>query len=329
MSSRRRDDRPHDDRFKVWVPQDKQPDYDHDRRRHRSATVPSQAHDSRSQPPDNKRSARAYGREPHYTTTAPSTSNLPPPPAPSSSRTFHPPRSAAQNPSAAYHAPTPYQTPTPIQPPQAPQTSKGYSAAAPSSSSRRAQTDNLDPRSYQNRRAPTAPTLKSSYEHGSAEDAARSSRQPSSSRTAQPSAQTNATTSNWPSSTQDAHVKRSKDRDKERDRYREPEKERNRERNVTELDKYRERYRSESHREKDKGVETERQREPSRFRGEKKMESDSEGLVYPDNASKASLSGREYQPSVRESTSGHRRQRTEDGPSSSTVMSISIIRMLC
>lgn len=325
MTSRRRDDRPHDDRYKAWVPQDKQPYYDHDRRRHRSATVPSQ--DPRSQPPDNKLS-RTYRQEPHYTTTAPSTSNQPPPPTPLSSRTFHPPRSTAQNPSAAYHAPTPYQTPTPI---QLPQTSKGYSAAAPSSSSRRAQPDNLDSRSYQNRRAPTAPTLKSSHEHGSAEDAARSSRQPSSSRTAQPSTQTmpNATTSNWPSSTQDAHIKRSKDRDKERDRYREPEKERNRERNVTELDRYRERYRSELHREKGKGVETERQREPSRVRGEKKMESDSEGLVYPDNASKASLSGREYQPSVRGSTSGHRRQRTEDGPSSSTVMSISIIHMWC
>ncbi|OAX37035.1 hypothetical protein K503DRAFT_258976 [Rhizopogon vinicolor AM-OR11-026] len=322
MSTRRRDDRPHDDRYKAWIPQDKQQDRpDYDRRRHRSATVPSQTHDS-SQPQDTRRSSRAYRQDPHYTTTAPLASHHPPP-APSSSRTFLPPRSSAQNPSAAYHVATPYQASASIQPPQPPHTSKGYSAAA-AASSRRAQTDNLDSRSYPNRRGPIAPTPKSSYEHVSSEDLARATRQPYPSRTVQPSTQPmpNATTSsaNWTSSSQDAHVKRSKERDKERDRFREAEKERDRERNVS-ADRYRERYRSDVHREKDHGVENDRHREPSRFRNEKRMESDSEGLVYPDNASKASLSGKEgYQPSVRESVSGHRRQRTEDGPLSSTVM---------
>lgn len=63
----------------------------------------------------------------------------------------------------------------------------------------------------------------------------------------------------WAPSTQDTHVKPSKDRDKGRDKYRD---ERGRERNIAELDRDRhrelERYRSEVHREKDKTVENEK-----------------------------------------------------------------------
>ncbi|KAG0705882.1 hypothetical protein DFH29DRAFT_232968 [Suillus ampliporus] len=305
MASRRREDRLHDDRFKLWVPQEKQPDRDYESRRHRSSTVPAtQTHDSRSHP------TRAYRQEAHYTSAAPSASYQPAP-GPSSSRTL-PRSSSAQYPSTPNHLATPYQGSAPLQPPQP----KGY--PTPTASSRRPQPDALDSRSYSNRR-PT-PTHKSSYEHvSSAEDVGRSSRQPFPSRPVQPSTQTTAnTTTPWPSSAQDIYSKRSKDRDKERDRHREAEKERDRERATAELDRdrHRERYRSETHREKDRAIETDRQ---SRHRREKRMESDSEGLVYSDNASKASISGREaYQPSIRESISSHRRHRTEDGISSTT-----------
>ena len=317
MSSRRRDDdRPHDDRYKAWNPPDKPADRDYDRRRHRSATIPAQSHDSKShpsQPPDTRQSTRPYRQEPHYPTTAPSACQQPVP-GPSSGRPHHPPRSSAQNPPPGYHMAPPYHasTSTSIQPPQPSSTSKGYSA--PTASSRR---DNTDSRSYPNRRAQANPTPRPSYEQvSSAEDVGRTSRQPYPSRPGQSiqnTAHVTTSSTNWASSTQDTLIKRSKDRDKERGGYRD---ERDKERNVAELDRdrHRERYKSETHREKDKGVEGERHREQTRLRSEKRMESDSEGLVHPDNASRISLSGREgYQPSIRESITGHRRHRTEDG----------------
>ncbi|KAG1756502.1 uncharacterized protein EDB91DRAFT_1041454 [Suillus paluster] len=308
MSSRRREDRLQDDRFKLWVPQEKQNDRDYEHRRHRSSTVPTtQNNESRSHAP------RSYRQETQYTSTAPSYHSAP---GPSTSRTA-PRSSSAQYPSTGSHSATPYQPSAPIQTSQP----KGYPAPAPSS--RRAQpADAQDSRSYSHRRP--APTPKSSYEHVSgAEDLGKSSRQPYPSRAAQGSTQTTANApAPFVTSAQDIYSKRSKDRDKERDRYREAEKERDRERASAELDRdrYRERLRSETHREKDRPIETDRQREPSRHRREKRIESDSEGLVYSDNASKASISAREaYQPSIRESIAGHRRHRTEDGISSSTA----------
>ncbi|KAG1754489.1 hypothetical protein EDB19DRAFT_658298 [Suillus lakei] len=95
------------------------------------------------------------------------------------------------------------------------------------------------------------------------------------------------------------------------------EKERDRERASAELDRHRERHRAEQQREKEKAADNDRQREPSRHRREKRMESDSDNLMHSD---KASISGREaYQ-----SSSGHRRHRTEDG-TSTTVRSIVFI----
>ncbi|KAG2367533.1 hypothetical protein BDR07DRAFT_1271991 [Suillus spraguei] len=267
MATRRREDRLHDDRFKVWVPE-KPPERDYEQRRHRESR--SQAH-------------------PQHSSAAPSASSV------SRARS-----SSAQYPSTAYHSAPPYQTPAPLQ-------SKGYPLTA---SSRRPQPESIDSRSH---RRP-APTPKSSYEQVSgAEDAARSSRQTHSLRPVQPQSTANSTTpfTNWPSSAQDIYSKRSKDRDQERDRHREMDKERDRERANAELDKHRERHRSEQHREKEKA---DRQKEKTRHRREKRIESDSEGLMYSD---KASISGKEtYQPSIRESITGHRRHRTEDGVSS-------------
>lgn len=267
MATRRREDRLHDDRYKLWVPE-KPADRDYDQRRHRS---------------------RAH---PQYSSATPSASYQPGP-----SSTSKPRSSSAQYPSTGYHSAT--QTP-------APSNNKGYPLTA---SSRRAQPEPIDSRSH---RRP-APTPKSSYEHVSAtEDLGRSSRQTYSSRPVQPQTTANSSTpsTNWPSSAQDIYSKRSKDRDQERDRHREMEKERDRERASAELDRHRERHRSEQHREKEKA---DRQREQTRHRREKRIESDSEGLIYSD---KASISGREaYQPSIRESIASHRRHRTEDGVS--------------
>lgn len=290
MTTRRREDRLHDDRFKLWVPE-KPADRDYDQRRHRSS---------------NESKSRAHRQDPQY-------SSAPPAPGPSSS-TSRIRSSSAQYPSTPYNSATPYQTPAPLQQ----SNTKGYHAPL-TASSRRAQPETLDSRSH---RRP-APTPKSSYEQvSSAEDAGRSSRQTYSSRAAQPQTTANPTTSstNYPSSAHDIYSKRSKDRDKERDRYREMEKERDRERASAELEKHRERHRSERQREKEKAADNDRQREPSRHRREKRMESDSEGLMYSDNASKVSISAREaYQPSIRESVGGHRRHRTEEGISSTTA----------
>ncbi|KAG1782759.1 hypothetical protein EV702DRAFT_960191 [Suillus placidus] len=267
MTTRRREDRLHDDRYKLWVPE-KPADRDYDQRRHRESR--SHAH-------------------PQYS------SHQPEPLSTSRTRS-----SSAQYPSTTgYHSATPYQTQS--------SNTKGYTVTA---SSRRAQPEPIDSRSH---RRP-APTPKSSYEQVSgAEDVGRSSRQTYSSRPVQPQTTPNSTTpsTNWPSSAQDIYSKRSKDRDQERDKHREMEKERDKERASAELDRYRERHRSEQQREKEKA---DRQREQTRHRREKRIESESEGLMYSDNASK---SGREpYQPSIRESITGHRRHRTEDGVSS-------------
>ncbi|KAG1863777.1 hypothetical protein F4604DRAFT_1586887 [Suillus subluteus] len=263
MATRRREDRLHDDRYKLWVPENPA-DRDYERRRHRESK--SRAH-------------------PQYSSA---------PPLAGRTRS-----SSAQYPSTGHHS----ATPAPLQPTN----TKGY---PPSASSRHAQPEPIDSRSH---RRP-APTPKPSYEQVSgAEDVGRSSRQTYSSRPIQPQTTANSTTpsTNWPSSAQDIYSKRSKDRDQERDRHREMEKERDRERASAELDRHRERHRSEQHREKEKA---DRQREQTRHRREKRIESDSEGLMYSD---KASISGREaYQPSIRESITSHRRHRTEDGVSS-------------
>lgn len=277
MATRRREDRLHDDRHKLWATE-KPTDRDYDQRRHRESSR-SRAH-------------------PQYSSAAPSPSYQSAPPSTSKTRS-----SSAQYPSAGYHSATPYQTPAPLQP----SNTKGY---PPTASSRRPQPEPIDSRSHRRH----APTPKSSYEQVSgAEDITRSSRQTYSSRPIQPQTTANSTTpsTNWLSSAQDIYSKRSKDRDQERERHREMEKERDRERASAELERHRERHRSEQHREKEKA---DRKREQSRHRREKKIESDSEGLVYSD---KASISGREaYQPSIRESITGHRRHRTEDGVSS-------------
>jgi hypothetical protein len=273
MATRRREDRLHDDRYKLWVPENPA-DRDYEQRRHRESK--SRAH-------------------PQYSSAAPSPSYQPGPSSASRTRS-----SSAQYPSAGYHSATPHQTLAPLQQ----SNTKGYPLSA---SSRR---EPIDSRSH---RRP-APTPKSSYEQVSgAEDVGRSSRQTYSSRPVQPQTTANSTThsTNWPLSSQDIYSKRSKDRDQERDRHREMEKERDRERASAELDRHRERHRSEQHREKEKA---DRQKEHTRHRREKRIESDSEGLMYSD---KASISGREaYQPSIRESVTGHRRHRTEDGVSS-------------
>ncbi|KAF8844570.1 hypothetical protein BDN67DRAFT_725044 [Paxillus ammoniavirescens] len=342
MSGRRREDRPaalpaHPDSFKLWAPTEKHyPDYDSDRRRHRSATVPSHAHDQRSQPTqdnryhDTRQSTRTHRQDPHYATAVPLSYHQSSAPGPSTSRAYqHATRPPVQYSTSGYQYPQPstYQPLAPTQP--------SYPVA---SSSRRPHPEAPDPRVH--RRPVATPTPKSSYEKVSAsEDVARTSRHPSravhpSTQAPPPSAPVNQ--SFWvPPSQEMSSARRHKDphkdhdRDREREREREREKERERERGKEktsaeiERDRYRERMRAERHRERERATEAEKYKEPGRSRHhDRRKESDTEGAMYPDqrNASKASLSGREgYTPSVREPVSAHRRHRTEDGSAATSA----------
>ncbi|KAH7923860.1 hypothetical protein BV22DRAFT_1105847 [Leucogyrophana mollusca] len=341
MSSRRRDERhgaSQADHYKLWVPTERQPERDSERRRHRSSTVPAQAHDPRAYPPqsadtrqyDTRQSSRAYRQDPQYTSAAPSTSYQPTP-GPSSSRTLrHATRSATQPPTGTY---PPQQTAA-----SNPQQAAYAYPAAPQS--RRVQAEMQDPRVYGHRRANTTPTPKSSYERvSSAEDAGRA-RQTHASRSVHPSAQAppsaTAPPAIWAPPPQDvpSSSRKYRDRDKERDRDREKEKEHDRERgrdrdrdiSEAEKDRYRDRYRDRSERYRDReGLsEGERYKESSRNRHpDRRKEPDAESIMYAEhrNASRVSLSGKEgYQPAPREpSIRSHKRTRTEEGTSSTTM----------
>lgn len=308
--SRRRDDRTAAD---SKYPLDHDPGTD--RRRNRSATLPTHAYDQRSYPShpqdarynDPRTSSRSNRQDPPYSAYHHSSAQ----PPPTSKAYQHPARPSAQYTSSGYHypQPSPYQPahPTPAHP--------------VASSSRRPHTDAPDPRTS---RRPAAPTNQPSYDQvSSGEEMARASRHPS--RSTQPplSAPPNHAFWNPP---RDVASRRHKDpyRDRERDKEREKDRERDRERDrpTAELEnKYKDRTRTDRHRDRDRERATEvRLQELSRSRHhDRPKDSDTEGVLYSDqkNASKTSLSGREaYPSSTREASSGHKRHRTEDGTAS-------------
>lgn len=315
-NTRRRDDRPAADPFKPWVPTDKHPpDYDSDRRRNRSATLPAHSYDPRSYPPhdtrynDPRQSSRPHRQDPSavpYSSHHHSSAQ-----APSISKAYqHAMRPSAQYSSSGYHYPQP-----------------SHPAA---SSSRKPHPEPPDPRPS---RQP-APTHQSAYDQvSSGEDMARASRHPSRPvhSSTQPPLSAPVNQAFWNPPKEVSSSRRHKDpyRDQDREREREKEKERGRERDrerekerekekekyAAELEnRYKDRARAERHRERATEV---RYQEPSRSRHhDRRKDSDTEGGLYSEqrNASKASLSGREgHSTSVRESSSGHRRHRTEEG----------------
>ncbi|KAG9318770.1 hypothetical protein JVU11DRAFT_869 [Chiua virens] len=338
--TRRRDDRPAADPYKQWLPTaDKYPpDYDSERRRNRSATLPAHPYDPKSYPSNDPRyndprQPPSRRQDPLYPSTAPSAHpsyHHSSAPIPSTSKAYqHATRPSAQHSSSGYH----YPQPSSYQP------SHSTPAYPIASSSRRPHPDAPDPRAS---RRPAAPTHHPSYEYVSSGEemsrAPRHSARPTHS-SAQPPLSATANQQFWnppqdmsssrrhkdPYRDRDRDHERERDRDKDkerereqrdRDRERERDKERDRDRDKPEPEiKYKDRTRPERHRERATEV---RHQEPTRSKHhDKRKDSDTEGVIYPEqrNASKVSLTGREGYPS-RESASGHKRHRTEDGTAS-------------
>ena len=309
--TRRRDDRSAADPFKQWDKLDHDPS---DRRRNRSATLPSNSYDQRSYPThdtrynDPRQPSRSHRQDPSapYSSYHHSSAQAPP----TSKAYQHATRPSAQYSSSGYHYPQPssYQPahPTPAYP--------------VASSSRRPHTDAPDPRTS---RRPPAPTQPSYDQVSSGEEMARASRHRAVHSSTQPPLSAPPNQAFWNAPREVSSSRRHKDPYKDRER----DQERERDRPTAELEnRYKDRTRTEHHRERERERATEvRHQEPSRSRHhDRRKDSDTEGVLYSEqrNASKTSLSGREGHPSsIRESSNGHRRHRTEDG-TASTVSSL-------
>ncbi|KAF8447624.1 hypothetical protein L210DRAFT_2806869 [Boletus edulis BED1] len=311
--TRRRDDRPtHVDPFKQWVKYP--PEYDSDRRRNRSATVPSHSYDPRSYPShdsrynDPKHASRSHRQDPHYPPASTHSYHHASAHAPPTSKAYqHATRSSAQHSSAAHQ----YPQPSSYHP------SHSTPAYPVASSSRRPHQDAPDPRTS---RRPHP----SSYDNiPTAEEMPRSSTRPSRAvhSSMQPSFSTPANQSLWNPPQDLSSSRRQKDTYKDRDRDQDRDRDREREKPVAELEnRHKDKSRAERHRERERERATDvRYQDASRSRyHDRRKDSDTEGVLYSEqrNASKASLSGREGYSSVREPSSGHRRHRTEDGTTS-------------
>jgi hypothetical protein len=313
--TRRRDDRAAApaDPFKQWVPPR---DHDSDRRRNRSATLPS--YDPRAYPSqDTRYNDPRQPSRPHR--------QDPPPPsshsyhhssahAPSTSKAYqHATRPSAQHSSSSYH----YPQPSSYQP------SHQTPAYPVASSSRRPHPEAPDPRAS---RRPAPPTHQAPHDQvsGGEEMPRRPARPVHSS--VQPSLSAPANQGFWIPSQEASSSRRHKDpyRDRDRDQERERERDRDRDKPTAELEnRYKDRARAERHREQ-RAAEV-RYQEPVRSRHhDRRKDSDTEGVIYSEqrNVSKASLSGREgYASSVREPGNGHKRHRTEDGTASTVSFS--------
>ena len=322
--SRRRDDRsaPADPLKQQWVPT---LDYDADRRRNRSATMPAHSYDPRSYPShvdtrynDPRQSSRSHRQDPHYPSAASYSYHQSSAHPPSTSKAYqHATRPSAQHSSSGHHYPQPssYQPshPTPAYP--------------VASSSRRPHPDPPDPRPP--RRQPP-PTHQPAYDSG--EEMPRASARPSRAvhSSIQPSLSAPSNQAFWNPPPEISSSRRHKDvyRDRDRDQEREREKEKDREREKPTAEpenRYKDRTRAERHRERERERAAEvRYQDTTRSRQhDKRKDSDTEGVLYSEqrNVSKASLSGREGHPSVREPGSAHRRHRTEDGTTSTVSFS--------
>lgn len=319
--TRRRDDRSAApaDPFKQWVPTDKYPrDQESDRRRNRSATLPSHSYDPRSYPSqdtrynDTRQPPRSHRQDPHPLASSHSYHHSSAHP-PTSKAYQHATRPSAQHSSSSYH----YPQPSSYQP------SHQTPAYPVASSSRRPQPEAPDPRAS---RRPAPPTHQPSYDQVSGgEEMPRASGRPSRPvhSSGQPSLSAPPNQAFW-IPPQETSSRRHKDpyRDQERER----ERDRDRDKPTAELEnRHKDRARAERHRERERERTTEvRYQDPGRSRHhDRRKDSDTEGAMYPDqrNASKASLSGREgYASSVRESGNGHKRHRTEDGTASTVSL---------
>ncbi|KAL4068047.1 hypothetical protein J3A83DRAFT_3801911 [Scleroderma citrinum] len=290
-----------------WPSQEKyQTDYETERKRRRSSTLPAHAQDPRQYPVqdsryyDTKQSSRTHRQDPQYS-AAPSASHHQPVPGPSTTRTHrdHVTRPPAQYPTSGgytYHQSSSYQTPTPSQPPPA---SHGTTAVPLPTSSRRAYAEAPDPRAYPQRVPATAQAAHVPHDKPSvtAETGRSSRHRPAHSSTQPTSAQ--PTHSFWVPPTQEMpSTRRYKENDKDRDH--EQGRVRVAEHTPAELekDRYLEKDRADRHkeRERERAIEAERYKEhKDSSRTRHRMESDSEGIANVDRRN------------------GHRRHRTDDG----------------
>ncbi|KAI6036101.1 hypothetical protein BKA83DRAFT_460676 [Pisolithus microcarpus] len=315
MSSRRREDRSTTaDAYRTWQSSGKyQTDYETERRRHRSSTLPANPQESRHYPTqdpryhDSRQSSRPHRKDQtHY---YPPASYPPPAAGPSTGRTstHHVARQHSTSGGYPYHQSSSYHTSAPSQPPPA---SQGTVGAPMPSSSRRPYQEALDPRVHPQTVSTTAPAVQASYDKGSgAAEAARSAKQRTTHSSTQPASAQPSHVVWVPPQQEMGSTRRHKggDRDNERGRDRDREHERGKtretERTPAEVEKERHISRSERHRERDRPSEPERYkdyREPSKSRH--RRESDSEGIAHADRLN------------------GHRRHRTEDSiaPTSSS-----------
>ncbi|KAF8559878.1 hypothetical protein OG21DRAFT_501779 [Imleria badia] len=234
--SRRRDDRSAPaDPLKQWVPADKYPlDYDADRRRNRSATIPAHSYDPRSHPShdvrynDPRQSSRAQRQDPHYPPAASYSYQHSSAHPPSTSKAYqHATRPSAQHPSSGHHYPQPssYQPshPTPAYP--------------VASSSRRPHQDAApDPRPS---RRPPPSTHQPAYDYlSSGEEMPRPSARPSRAVPAsmQPSSSVPSNQAFWNPPPEISSSRRHQERDRDRDRDRDRERDREREKPTAELE---------------------------------------------------------------------------------------------
>ena len=309
--TRRRDDRPAPaDPYKQW---DKYPpDYDPDRRRNRSATLPSNSNDPRSYPPqdsrynDPRQSSRPHRQDPHHPPASSHAYHHSAAPPATSKAYQHATRPSAQHSSSSYHYPQPssYQPshPTPAYP--------------VASSSRRPHPDPPDPRTS---RRPAPSSHHPPHDRVPAgEQMPRASARPSRAihSSMQPSISAPSNHTFWIPSQETSSSRRHKDRDRDHER----ERDRERDKPTAELEnRYKDRTRADRHREREQV----RYQEPTRSRHhDRRKDSDTEGVMYSEqrNASKASLSGRDGYSSARELPSGHRRHRTEEGTTSTVSL---------
>lgn len=315
MSSRRREDRSTTaDAYRTWQSSGKyQTDYETERRRHRSSTLPANPQESRHYPTqdpryhDSRQSSRPHRKDQtHY---YPPASYPPPAAGPSTGRTstHHVARQHSTSGGYPYHQSSSYHTSAPSQPPPA---SRGTVGAPMPSSSRRPYQEALDPRVHPQTVSTTAPAVQASYDKGSgAAEAARSAKQRTTHSSTQPALAQPSHVVWVPPQQEMGSTRRHKggdgdnERGRDRDREHERGKTRETERTPAEVEKERHISRSERHRERDRPSEPERYkdyREPSKSRH--RRESDSEGIAHADRLN------------------GHRRHRTEDSiaPTSSS-----------
>ncbi|KAI6005509.1 hypothetical protein EDD15DRAFT_644493 [Pisolithus albus] len=313
MSSRRREDRSTTaEAYRTWQSSGKyQTDYETERRRQRSSTLPANPQESRHYPTqpdpryhDSRQPSRSHRKDQtHYDPPA----SYPPPAAgPSTSRTstHHVARQHSTSAGYPYHQSSSYHASAPSQPPPA---SQGTVGAPMPSSSRRPYQEALDPRVHPQTVSVTAPAVQASYDKGSsAAEAARSAKQRTTHSSTQPSSAQPSHVVWVPPQQEMGSTRRHKEADKDnergRDRDRERERGKPRETERTPAEVERERY-LQRHRERDRPSEPERYkdyREPSKSRH--RRESDSEGIAHADRLN------------------GHRRHRTEDSiaPTSSS-----------